>query len=218
MRRRMCSALVLGAVWVLVATSVAAGSSAPICETGSGWLASGQTSAYGAGSDGDLQAGVPRSFTDNGDGTITDNETGLMWEKKSDDGSVHDKDNVYTWALEDWPYTMSGTMVTTFLAALNGGSGFAGYTDWRIPNVYELQSLVNFEHPGVFPAFTAFQNSCTGGCAVPTCSCTLRDLYYSSTTIATDPDYAWVVNFFTGGTHNAHKTAGGFVRAVRSGS
>ena len=41
----------------------------------------------GTGQDGDIQAGATLSYTDNGDGTITDNNTGLMWEKKSDDGT-----------------------------------------------------------------------------------------------------------------------------------
>jgi hypothetical protein len=50
----------------------------------------------GTGNDGDIQAGATLSYTDNGDGTITDNNTGLMWAKKSDDGSIHDKDNAYT--------------------------------------------------------------------------------------------------------------------------
>ena len=40
--------------------------------------ASGQTTAYGPGSDGDVRAGAALSYTDNGDGTITDNNTGLM--------------------------------------------------------------------------------------------------------------------------------------------
>ena len=51
----------------------------------------------GTGQDGELQKGAARSYTDNGDGTITDNTTGLMWEKLTDDGSIHDWDNVYTW-------------------------------------------------------------------------------------------------------------------------
>ncbi len=37
--------------------------------------------------------GRVHSYTDNGDGTVTDNQTGLTWEKKSDDGSIHDKDD-----------------------------------------------------------------------------------------------------------------------------
>ena len=36
-------------------------------------------------------------FVDNGDGTITDTKTGLQWEKKSDDGTIHDQDDTYTW-------------------------------------------------------------------------------------------------------------------------
>src|SRR5262245_44504485 len=46
--------------------------------------ASGQTTPYGPGSDGDIRAGAALSYTDNGDGTITDHTTGLMWEKKDD--------------------------------------------------------------------------------------------------------------------------------------
>jgi hypothetical protein len=44
--------------------------------------ATGQTTSYGAGDDGAVRAGAAQSFTDNHDGTITDNNTGLMWEKK----------------------------------------------------------------------------------------------------------------------------------------
>jgi hypothetical protein len=43
--------------------------------------ATGQTTSYAPGDDGDVQAGAPLSYTDNGDGTITDNNTGRMWEK-----------------------------------------------------------------------------------------------------------------------------------------
>ena len=57
--------------------------------------------------DGAVQAGAPLSFTDNGDGTITDNNTHLMWEKKGDGGGLHDKDNTYSWSgngetIWDW--------------------------------------------------------------------------------------------------------------------
>ena len=55
--------------------------------------ATGETTPHGPGSDGDVQAGLALSYTDNGDGTITDNNTGLMWEKKDDSGGIHDMDN-----------------------------------------------------------------------------------------------------------------------------
>jgi hypothetical protein len=172
-------------------------------------LSTGQTTAYGTDSDGDLQKGASRSFTDNGDGTITDNATGLMWEKKSDDGSIHDKDNEYTWGT----YRMDGTMVTSFLAALNGGGGFAGYTDWRIPNQFELESLVNLQN--VNPAVdAAFNTSCAASCTVTTCSCTQSNGYWSSTTATS---FAWFVSFDDGVIHSSGKTSTLYVRAVRGG-
>jgi hypothetical protein len=176
-------------------------------------LRTGQIKDYGPGSDGDLQKGVGRFFTDNGDGTITDDTTGLMWEKKSDDGSIHDKDNTYTWGMASAPYTLNGTMVTTFLAALNGGGGFAGYTDWRIPNQFELESLVNLQN--VNPAVdAAFNTSCAASCTVTTCSCTQSNGYWSSTTATS---FAWFVSFDDGVIHSSGKTSTLYVRAVRGG-
>jgi hypothetical protein len=49
------------------------------------------------GQDGDIQAGADLRYVDNGDGTITDLNTLLVWEKKSDDGSIHDQNAGHTW-------------------------------------------------------------------------------------------------------------------------
>ena len=67
-------------------------------------------------------AANPQSFTDNGDGTITDNVTGLMWQK-ADAGEM-------TWEN-----------------AVNNASAQStgGYSDWRLPNPHELMSLFNYE-------------------------------------------------------------------------
>jgi hypothetical protein len=191
--------------------------------------ATGQTTAYGTGSDGDLQKGASQSFTDNGDGTITDNRTGLMWEKKSDDGTIHDKDNTYKWCQDTSPADffcdtagdpMDGTIVTTFLAALNGGGGFAGHTDWRVPNRNELQSILNLENEN--PAVgSAFNTGCVAACTVTTCSCTgsMAIIYWSSTTQRDIPRNAWLVAFDVGYVSAASKTTDGIgVRAVRGGS
>lgn len=175
----------------------------------------GQTTAYASGSDGDLRRGPARSFVDHGDGTITDAVTGLMWEKKSQDGSIHDMNNMYSWSTD--AVGMDGTLATDFLAALNAGAGFAGHNDWRIPNRMELLSITNMQayDPAVYGPF--FRN-CTAGCNVFSCSCTQSGSYWSSTTNPGYPDYAWGVAFGDGDTVDDYKTLYSYARAVRGGS
>ncbi len=188
--------------------------------------ATGQTTAYAANKndgipgpvavadDGTVQAGATLAYTDNGDGTITDLNTGLSWEKKSDDGGLHDQDTLYVWSGSGIQET-----VWDWLDDVNaeGGTGFAGFSDWRIPNVKELESIVDFEvsSPSVSPAFNA---GCTPGCTVTTCSCTAPSFYWTSTTVITSPgDNQWFVNFNFGAVNSS---IGGSlrVRAVRGGS
>ena len=187
-------------------------------------LATGQTTAWGPGSDGDVRAGAALSYTDNGDGTITDNNTGLMWEKKDDSGGIHGKENTYTWGMTSDPYTMNGTMVTEFLATLNTPPCFASHCDWRIPNVKELQNIVDYEIP--YPGLTvdtAFHNAagCTGCTDVKlaSCSCTASSGgYWSSTTSRNSPFRAWGVYFNGGFVANSDaKDLNAAVRAVRGG-
>jgi hypothetical protein len=184
--------------------------------------ATGQTSCWdssgtpigctGTGHDGDIQAGAPLSYTDNGDGTITDNNTGLMWEKLCNGPpdttcpAVHDVDTTYTWA----------DMFAVKIAALNTPPCFAGYCDWRAPNVKELPSIVNYENvsPAVSPAFN---DSCVAPCSVTTCSCTAASLYWSSTSNANGLPVAWFVGFDDGFVGLVGKSFPLHVRAVRGG-
>ena len=87
----------------------------------------GQTKSFTPGDDGDLQIGLddpfPR-FTDNGDGTVTDNRTHLMWTKD----------------MQEFPDKMN--FVDAVAACDN--LDFADYDDWRLPNVRELLSLIDY--------------------------------------------------------------------------
>ncbi len=149
--------------------------------------ASGQTTAYladknnGAGGDavpddGTVQAGTPLSYVDNGDGTLTDLNTGLMWEMKDlgsldgVPGALHDADNTYRWSGDGTQET-----IWDWLDDVNV-EGFAGHSDWRIPNVKELQSIVDHQvfNPSIDPVFGD-----TGSLAPPS-----TVFYWSSSTVA----------------------------------
>jgi hypothetical protein len=71
---------------------------------------------------------IPR-YIDDGDGTVTDNQTGLMWEKKTStcSGEVTCVNNAYSWSLTGTP--ADGTLFTTFIAGLNGGTTTANPRD-----------------------------------------------------------------------------------------
>jgi hypothetical protein len=173
------------------------------------WNASGTAiDCAGTGEDGDLQRGEPRAYQDNGDGTIRDKRSALTWEKLSNDGSIHDKDNTYDWADAFGKIDDLNT------------SAFAGFTDWRLPNESELETIVN--RGTLFPSVSAdFNTACPSGCTVLTCSCTLSpidEIAWSSTTYVKTPSAAWLVNFYDGTAYTDAKSVLHHVRAVRGGS
>jgi hypothetical protein len=142
-------------------------------------------------------------FVDNGDGTVTDTQTGLMWEKKDDLGGLHDKDDTYTWA----------NAMSEFISEVNGYSadgtaqtGLGGHSDWRLPTNAELQSILLAPYPcGTSP------------CIDSTFGPTGAGFYWSSTTDSGNPALAWDVFFGGGDVSGGTKTVFNYVRAVRGG-
>jgi len=151
----------------------------------------GQTRWYSTtfGDDGDYAIN-PLSYTDNGDGTILDNVTGLTWQKCSLGQSGTDcaigTAATYSWASAD---------------AACGSLSLAG-TGWRLPTDFELMTIVDYGR-SVPPINTAFFPN------------TIAASYWSSTDYAADTSTAWFVYF--GGTSmiNDDKSIAHYVRCVR---
>ncbi len=161
---------------------------------------------------------LPR-FVDNGDGTVTDNLTGLMWEKKSNDAGVHYLDMRRIWSTGS-PYKGDGSVFYNFLKLVLNDPPFVGARDWRIPSFAELQTIVlpePYQCTTIPCVDAAFNTNCTSGCSVTSCSCTSSNDYWSSTTVAGQSNRAWTVDFYTGGVDRTNKDAEFFVRGVRGG-
>jgi len=141
-----------------------------------------QSPSYEAYDDGYYHKGVSWGlrFTDNGNGTVTDNLTGLIWLK-----------NANCFADETWNSALSAcNTLSSGTCGLSDGS-IAG--DWRLPNLKELLSLVDYDY--VNPAMWGkdfFDNVQSG-------------IYWSSTTYALGPSDAWLVSMYNGGVYGANK-------------
>ena len=165
---------------------------------------------------------APR-FVDNGT-TVTDNLTGLVWEKKTNLDSTpngadpHDADNRYTWCADvDANFQCDngvntgpadGTFFTGFLATLDSAGGcFTAQCDWRVPTREELQTIL----AGPFPCSTS---PCIDPAFGPAQT---NDGYWSSDTYRFQPDNAWFVEFGQGVVGISTKANPIYARAVRGG-
>lgn len=162
-------------------------------------------------------------WLENGDGTATDLNSGLQWELKTDDGSIHDKDDTYVWGglLGGGLFKPDGTAFVDFLGTLNGGKMmpsavtttgcFAEKCDWRLPKIEELLGLLSHRAPWIdAPCETSPCTTIPGE--------TVLSFYWSSSTIGDDSSSVWVANFDHGGLTDRGKWADLHVRAVRGGS
>jgi len=139
----------------------------------------GQTISYADGDDGDRATVAVSSsrFTDNGNGTFGDSLTGLTW--------LGIRQCIFD---QNWSaainYVNQLSASVSFCAELNDGSTVG---EWRLPNINELQSLVDYSrHSPVFATgipFTGTWDSFPWG------------RYWSSTSFIADPGAnAWILN------------------------
>jgi hypothetical protein len=153
---------------------------------------------------------------------VQDNVTGLIWEVKTDDDGLHDKDWTYSWYEPDDTQNggnpgvenggncgdTSACDTNAYVQEVNA-AGWCGANDWRLPTPAELQSLVNYNLTDFVIDSNYFPN-------------TQSRLYWtSSTVIASDGDggaAAWYVSFYSGRIGNFGKdNAFPSVRLVRGG-
>jgi len=154
----------------------------------------GQTQSYTDtfGEDHDYQPSASQpSYTDNGDGTITDYKTGLMWVKDGSSAGCNNG-NKLTWE-----------QALSFCEGLS----YAGYSDWRLPNIRELESIVDAGRCDPAINTTYFPNTLSG----------VHLYYWTSTTYVPTTSFALYVYFGSGFVSANGKTGSYYVRAVRSG-
>ena len=169
----------------------------------------------GTGQDGAILAGIswptPR-FVTNGDGTITDSLTGLTW--LTDANCIATS---YPSFDSDGDYTGDGKVIWQhahdFVVGMNGGTYplcAKGHSDWRVPNVNELESLIN---AGVLQSSPWLMSQ--GFTNVQ------YDRYWSSTSYGVDPaDWAWFIHLRGNSVGLDNKPTSNFlwpVRGVTSG-
>ncbi len=162
----------------------------------------GQATPYSGGDDGEYQKGAawpnPR-FTDNSDGTVTDNLTGLIWLK---DANCFGKRSWAT-ALTDANKLNNGE------CSLSDGSVEG---DWRLPNVREMQSLIHYGFWDPAVPNTAGTGKWTAGAPF---SGVQSDYYWSSTTYPSWTSIAWRVFLSDGHVFYEDKTVACHVWPVR---
>lgn len=168
------------------------------------------------GQDGDLQKGIawPNTRFTNADGTapvtgaiVVDHLTGLMWLRDGNCMKTYysgfDADGTAGDGMVTWQHALD------FVAGINAGTYAncqAGYSDWRLPNVNELESLFNYE--------TTMQYIWLNGQGF----LNVKTMYWSSTTYAGFATFAWLADTVGGSLlMNYLKSATAYVWLVRGG-
>lgn len=141
------------------------------------------------------------AYIANGDGTVTDTDTGLVWEQCAQ-GQYSSASRCDT----GHALTITWAAALALVTARNLDQHL-GHNDWRLPNKNELESIVNLNASNPAIDTTAFPNTPTGG------------YFWSSTSYAPDNiNTAWGVYFYKGTPWPIKKSDTNRVRLVRGGS
>ena len=166
----------------------------------------GQTMSFHWGDDADLLKGVewpsPR-FTDNLDGIVTDNLTGLIWLK-----------NANCFGLKDWE---EAVIVAWELSSENCGlTDGSSPGDWRLPNLFELESLRDMQYWEPALSNSAGTGQWTHG--DPFTNLLTSGFYWSSTSYAYNNNInAWDMFMGNGGVNGVDKDNTRYIWPVRGG-
>lgn len=135
------------------------------------------------------------AFNDNGDGTVTDTATNLVWDRCA-------------WGSSGAACTGVSIALTWNQALVHAVSAnsanYKNHNDWRLPNRNELETLVDLSRANPAIDSTAFPNTEVNG-------------FWSSTSLAPDPTSAWYVYAYDGQVLYASKAQASYVRLVRGG-
>jgi len=164
------------------------------------------------------QALIAGRYRDEGNGTVTDITTNLQWQR------FHVGQR---WENEGVVGKVDKLMFDQAAEAAQQCS-YLGYTDWRVPTIEELQSLV-YSSTGLPKTWNDTGEKCEGDYQKPTICLEAfpwpdfdedefwDSVVWSSSPDASDSDDAWVVGFDVGYTNNYNRNFNGHVRLVRSG-
>ena len=178
------------------------------------------------------RAGTACHYLDNGDGTVSDLDTGLQWEKKDNlDSTVnvadpHDADNTYTWCSGPFSSCTNsanppdGTAYTDFLSKLNDGVSTDGGASTAITGALRAIATGACQRSWeLWGILDVTQGNCGGGngaCIDPAFGPTQADSYWSATNHSSAA-FAWTISLYFGDTGPSNKTDDRYVRAVRGG-
>jgi len=154
-------------------------------------------------------------YQDHGDGTVTDVKTGLQWMRCSLGQEWRVGTCVGNAATYRWEEAREAA------ETLNRHGGYAGYQDWRLPTIEELQALI-YCSSGQPRTWNDTRESCKGKYEYPTIDQaafpeTPGGWFWSSSSYAGNPDYAWGVYFGNGNVNGYYKDYDYHVRLVRGG-